>query len=384
MTRQPIGVAVVGFGWMGRVHTQAYARVLHHFPRLPLAPYLAAVTDPEADRLDEAIDQYGFARAAATWHEVVHDDSIRAVSITAPNYLHREIATAMTRAGKHIWIEKPVGLDLADAQAVAEEVMRAGVRSTVGFNYRNAPAVAHARQLIEQGRIGTPTHGRIRLLSDYAAHPHGALSWRFARHTGGSGVLGDLASHGVDLARFLLGEVVALVADTATFIPQRPRPSGATSHFALAAGDLSPVENEDYVACLLHLAGGARVTFEASRVSVGDQCNYGFEIHGTKGALYWDFRRMGELGVSSGDSYQNQSVSTLFVGPGHGEFAAFQPGAGVALGFDDLKVIEAAGFLQSIADGSPHGAGVDDAVHSASALDAMAESARTGSWVRVA
>jgi predicted dehydrogenase len=381
--REPLGVAVVGFGWMGRVHTQAYARVLHHFPQLTLAPQLVAVADPEAGRLDEAVDQFGFARAAASWQELAADDDVQAVSITAPNYLHREIATAMARAGKHIWIEKPVGLDAADAQAVADEVLRTGVQSEVGFNYRNAPAVDYARTLIEQGGIGRPTHARFRLLSDYAAHPDGALTWRFERGRGGNGVLGDLVSHGVDLARHLLGDIESLVADTAVFIPQRPRATGAISHFDTASGELGPVENEDYASCLLRLASGARVALEASRVSVGEQCNYGFEIHGTKGALYWDFRRMGELGVCAGDGYQDQMTSTVFVGPGQGETFAFQPGAGIALGFDDLKVIEAARFLQSIAEGKPHGATIDDAVHSALALDAMVESARTGAWVEV-
>jgi predicted dehydrogenase len=143
------------------------------------------------------------------------------------------------------------------------------------------------------------------------------------------------------------------------------------------------VENEDYLGCLLRFAGGARVTLEASRVSVGEQCNYGFEIHGTKGALSWDFRRMGELAVSTGTAYQNQSVSTVFAGPGDGEFGAFQPGAGIAMGYDDLKVIEAARFLRSISDGKAYGATIFDAVRSAVALEAMVESVNTGGWVRV-
>ncbi|MEN3306129.1 MAG: hypothetical protein V7603_2331, partial [Micromonosporaceae bacterium] len=224
---------------------------------------------------------------------------------------------------------------------------------------------------------------RFRLFSDYAAHPRGALSWRFERARGGSGVLGDLASHGVDLARHLLGEIDALVADTTVVIPRRPRPSGAQSHFALATGDLGEVENEDTLSCLLRFAGGARATLEASRVGVGAQCDYGFEIRGTKGLLSWDFRRMGELAVSVGEQYQNQSVRTVFAGPGDGEFGAFQPGAGIAMGYDDLKVIEAANFLRSIAEGKPHGATIGDAVRSAVAIDAMVESVRTGAWVEV-
>jgi predicted dehydrogenase len=379
-----IGVGVIGFGWMGRVHTQAYTRVLHHYPDLPAAPRLIAVADPEAARNDDAVRRYGFQRQHTHWPELAADPRIQVVSITAPNYLHREIGVAMARAGKHIWIEKPVGVTSADARAVAAAAAKTGVATTVGFNYRNVPAVAYARALIDDGRIGAVTHARFRLLSDYAAHPRGALSWRFERAHGGSGVLADLVSHGVDLARHLLGEIDSVIADTAVFIPQRPHPAGATSHFAIAeGGELGPVENEDYAGCLMRAASGARLTLEASRVSVGEQCNYGFEIHGTKGALLWDFRHMGELGVCAGDTYQNQSVATVHVGPGQGEFAAFQPGAGIAMGYDDLKVVEAANFLRSVADGKPHGATVEDAVRSALALEAMTESVQAGAWVKV-
>jgi predicted dehydrogenase len=347
------------------VHTRAYQRLRHHYPQLPLRPALVSVADPEPGRARAAADQYGFARATDDWRDLVADPDVRAVSVTAPNFLHREIGVAVAEAGKHLWIEKPVGLTAADARAVA-------------------PAVARARELIDGGAIGTVTHARFRLFSDYAAHPHGALSWRFERERGGNGVLGDLASHGIDLARYLLGEIEALVADTAVVIPHRPVPSGAGSHYAIVdGGALRAVENEDYLGCLLRFAGGARGTLEASRVSVGEQNNYGFEIHGTKGRLSWDFRRMGELGVSLGEAYQNQSVSTVLAGPGHGEYGAFQPGAGIAMGYDDLKVIEAARFVRSVAEGKPHGATIDDAVASATVLDAVASSVRTGAWVGV-
>jgi len=377
-----LGVAVVGFGWMGRVHTQAYARVPHHFPQLLVRPELIAVADEVPGRAEEAAGQYGFASATRDWREVAADPRVAAVGIAAPNFLHREIGVAMAEAGKHIWIEKPVGLTAEDARAVADAAAKAGVRSTVGFNYRNAPAVAAARELIASGEIGTVTHVRIRLFSDYAAHPDGALTWRYERERGGSGVLGDLASHGVDLARFLLGEIASLAADTAVFVPERARPTGATAgHTRSTGGELGPVENEDYVSCLLRFASGARGVLEACRVSVGEQNNYGFEVHGTKGAVFWDFRRMGELGVSRGSSYQDQPVSTLYVGPGHGEYAAFQPGSANAMGYDDLKVIEAYNFLRSIAENTAFGATLDDAVHSAAALDAMARSAERGTWV---
>ncbi|MEU9626811.1 Gfo/Idh/MocA family protein [Streptomyces luteogriseus] len=379
-----LGVAVIGFGWMGRVHTQAYARVRHHYPQLPLVPELVTVAEEVPGRAEEAAAQFGFASTTRDWREVAADPRVRAVSITAPNFLHREIGVAMAEAGKHIWIEKPVGLTAEDAGAVADAVAEAGVQGAVGFNYRNAPAVEAARELIASGEIGTVTHVRVRLFSDYAAHPEGALTWRYERERGGSGVLGDLASHGVDLARHLLGDITSLTADTAIFLPERARPTGATAgHIRAAGGELGPVENEDYVSCLLRFASGARGVLEACRVSVGEQNNYGFEVHGSKGAVFWDFRRMNELGISRGTTYQDQSVTTVYAGPGHGEFAAFQPGAANAMGYDDLKVIEAYRFLRSVAEGTPHGATLTDAVHSAAALDAMARSAQSGSWSEV-
>ncbi|MEV6021550.1 Gfo/Idh/MocA family oxidoreductase [Streptomyces sp. NPDC052036] len=379
-----LGVAVVGFGWMGRVHTQAYIRLPHHFPQPSLRPELIAVADEVPGRAEEAAERYGFAAAVRDWRQIAADPRVQAVSIAAPNFLHREIGVAMAEAGKHIWIEKPVGLGVEDARVVADAVAKAGVQGTVGFNYRNAPAVEAARELIASGGIGTVTHVRIRLFSDYAAHPESALTWRYERARGGSGVLGDLASHGVDLARFLLGEIASLAADTAVFIPERARPAGATAgHTRATGGEPGPVENEDYVNCLLRFASGARGVLEASRVAVGEQNSYGFEVHGTEGAVFWDFRRMGELGVSRGTAYQDQPVSTLYVGPGHGEYAAFQPGAANAMGYDDLKVIEAYHFLRSVAAGTAYGPTLDDAVRSAAALDAMSRSARQGTWVEL-
>ncbi|MDP9398587.1 MAG: Gfo/Idh/MocA family oxidoreductase [Actinomycetota bacterium] len=369
---------------MGRVHAQAYARVLHHFPQLAAAPELVVVADEAPGRAEEAAAQFGFVCATQDWRAVAADTRVHAVSITAPNFLHRELGVAMAEAGKHLWIEKPVGLTADDASAVAEAVATAGVQSAVGFNYRNAPAVAAARELIASGQLGNVTHARFRLFSDYAAHPEGALTWRYERERGGSGVLGDLASHGVDLVWHLLGDIDSLVADTATFLAQRARPGAATAgHVRATGGEPGPVENEDYVSALLRLASGARVVLEASRVSVGEQNSYGFEVHGTRGALFWDFRRMGELGVSLGSAYQDQSVATLFVGPGHGEYAAFQPGSAIALSYDDLKVIEAYDFLRSVADGASHGATLRDAVRAAQTLDAMVLSAESGTWVDV-
>ncbi|MET0424429.1 MAG: Gfo/Idh/MocA family oxidoreductase, partial [Actinoplanes sp.] len=295
---ESLGIGVVGFGWMGRVHAQAYARVRHHYPQA-LRTEMVAVADDVPGRADAAAAQFGFARAVGDWHELVDDPAVQAVSITAPNFLHREMGAAFAAAGKHIWIEKPVGLSAADARAIVGDVQVA-----VGFNYRNAPAVEKARALLQTGEIGRVTHARFKFQSDYAAAEDGTLTWRYSRERGGHGVLGDLGSHGVDLIRYLLGEIDAVVADTAVFLPNRPKPTGATAgHGRSSSDETGPVENEDYLAALLRMGDGARVVLDASRVAGGEQNAYGFEIHGTRGALFWDFRRMGELGIGSGPSW---------------------------------------------------------------------------------
>ena len=383
-----IGIGIVGAGWMGHVHARAYARLRHHFPTGGRDPELIAAADPVDAQLSDLVRRHGIAAGYADWRDLVADPRIGAVSVTAPNHLHAQIGVAVAEAGKHLWIEKPVGLNAADAEAVRRAVQAAGVSSAVGFNYRNVPAVMRARSAIASGAIGRPTHARVHLFTDYAAHPGGPMSWRFALDRGGHGVLGDLASHGIDLVRFLLGDVDSVVAITDTFVPRRPLVDAGSSHYAVvdladAAVEFGSVENEDYVAALLRTESGVAVVVESSRAAVGEQNHYGFEVHGTTGLVRWDFRRPGELSLSTGADYQGQSTSTVLSGPGDGEYAAFQPGAGITMSFDDTKVIEAWGFLRRIDGEHVDGPTIDDAVASARVLDAIVTSAADRRWVSV-
>jgi predicted dehydrogenase len=382
-----VGIGVVGAGWMGHAHSRAYLRLPHHYPEIGLRPVLRAIADPVPELRDDAVRRYDFAASYADWTELLDDPAVEVVSVATPPFLHAEIAEAAARAGKHLWLEKPVGHSVEEAERVEAAVTKAGVEARVGFNYRQVPAVATARRMVAEGAIGQVTHASFRMLTDYAAHPLGVLSWRFESERGGDGVIGDLLSHGVDLVRFLLGDLDRVVADTAIFIPDRPLPGGGGSHYRIGAeGPTGPVENVDYAAAMLRTTAGARVFLEGSRVAVGDQNNYGFEIHGTGGRVAWDFRRPGELVVSTGEHYANQPVTTLFVGPGDGDFGRFQPGAGIAMGFDDLKVIECAGLLRAVAsasgaaapdegapdEGAPDGgATVQDAIAAARAMAAL-------------
>jgi predicted dehydrogenase len=382
---QPLGVGIVGFGWMGQVHARAYARLRQHYPDAPLAPVLVAVADNAADtRLANAVAAYGFSAVHADWPELVARDDLDLISVTGPNFLHRDVAVAAAQAGKHLWVEKPAGRNADETRQIRDAVRTAAVQSAAGFNYRNVPAVERARQLIGDGRLGAVEHVTIRLLSDYAAHPDAGLTWRFLNEWAGSGVLGDLVSHGIDLGRHLAGEITELVGDRATFIGSRPLVGAAVDRSTrVSGGARGVVENEDYVSVLLRFASGARGVLESSRVAVGEQCTYGVEVHGERGALAWDFRRMGELRVALDQDFTDAAYATVFCGPADGELGAFQPGSGVPMGFDDLKVVELHRLVQSIATGQPVGATIDDAVRAAELVDAIAQSAEGRAWVTV-
>jgi predicted dehydrogenase len=382
-----VGVAVVGFGWMGQVHARAWARLTHHFPDVALRPRFVAVADTDADRRREARDVYGFAHTVADWAEVLGRDDVDVVSVCGPNFVHREIGAAVAESGRHLWIEKPAGRSAEDATAIAAAVHKSGVMSAVGFNYRHAPAVQVARGLVADGALGRIESIDVRMLADYSAHPDQALSWRFDPEYAGTGVLGDLASHGFDLALHVggagVGAVSELVADQATYLTDRPLPrEGGRSHFARGGdGPRGPVGNEDAASALLRFASGARGTLTASRVAVGEQCSYGFDVRGTQGALSWDFRRMGELRVCLGPDYQDATWETRLVRPGDGDLAAFQPGSGIAMSYDDLKVVECHLLAQSIHTGVPHGPTIDDGVAAAELVDAMVRSFHEKRWV---
>ncbi len=381
-----LGVAVVGFGWMGEVHARAYLRLAQHFPDAPLRPRLVAVADTDQSRRDRARTAYGFEAAYEGWPDLIERDDVAAVSVCGPNFVHREVAVAAARAGKHVWVEKPAGRNLADTLEVAEAVSVADVQSSVGFNYRNAPAVELARELVGAGRLGRVDTVRVLMSSDYAAHPDAVLSWRFDPSYAGTGVLGDLASHGFDLAAHVTGDVVGdvseLVSDQATFITERPEASSELARSTtIAGGTRGPVGNEDQVSVLVRYASGARGVMECSRVAVGDQCRYGIEVRGDRGALSWDFRRMGELNVCLDQDYTDAGWQVRLVTPRDGAFGSFQPGSGIAMGYDDLKVIEGERFVRSIAEKRPIGATIADAVRTGQLVEAVLTSIQQGRWV---
>jgi predicted dehydrogenase len=379
-----IGIGVIGMGWMGRVHSAAYRRVLEHFPDLGVRPRLRVAADVSPERRAHA-ERVGFERTTDDWRAVIDDPAVEIVNVTLPNVMHREVAVAALEAGKHVWVEKPVGRDLEDTAAVAAAARAAGTVTAVGFCYRFAPAVQHARALIAEGEIGEVNHYRGVFLADYANRPDGAASWRFDRAAAGSGALGDLMAHVVDLTHHLVGPIERLSGRTSTMIPKRPRQTAEGTHFSRGdSGDLVDVDNEDWAGALFELPSSGVGTLEASRVVVGPRVGMRIEIHGTAGALTWELERMNELQrFQLSNDGPDEGYTTIQAGPGHPGFAAFQPGAGVPMGYDDLRVLEAGNFLAAVRDGEQREPGVEEMLATARVLRAIERSAESRAWEEV-
>lgn len=382
VTKKHVGVGLVSVGWMGRLHSRAYLEAHRHYPGLPVTADLKVAADPDAAGRQHASDVLGYREAVEDYRELIAHPDVDVVSICSPNFLHREIALAAIAAGKPFWIEKPMGRGAEESQEIARRATDAGLVTAVGFNYRHAPAVAHARRLVRDGALGTITNVRVALLADYSADPDGALTWRFSSDRAGSGVLGDLLSHGADLAQYIVGRISSVSGLTETFIRTRPLPSDdVVSHFSKGPDDgpRGAVENEDYGAVLARFDSGAVAVLESSRVAIGPRAEYRIEVYGTKGSLRWDFQRLNELQLADDVS----GYRTVMAGPGHGDFAHFQPGAGTGMGFDDLKTIEAALFLRSVAEGRQLAPSAPDAWSAAEIVDAALRSAASGGWETV-
>jgi predicted dehydrogenase len=367
---------------MGRIHSASYLRVPQHYPECGARARLVVAADEVEARARIAAEQLGYARSTTTWREVIDDPEVEAVSIAAPNHMHREMALAAAEAGKHFWGEKPLGRFPSETAEIAAAAERAGIRTIVGLNYRHPPAVQHARRLIRDGALGEVTHFRMQFVASYSSNPQGVLSWRFSRDLAGLGILADLGSHAVDLAQCLLGPIARVSASTSILIPRRPKPTGEGTHFSVAAegAELGDVENEDWAAAIVEFASGVRGTIEVSRVIVGAEARYVFEVNGTEGAVAWNFERMNELELYGPLATGDSGYARVLMGPEHPDFGRFQPGKGIPMGYDDLKVIEAHLFLESIADGVQREPGVREIDAAARAIDAMVRSADSGRW----
>jgi predicted dehydrogenase len=382
-----IGVGVIGMGWMGQVHSRAYNQLRDRFHESGIVPRLVICSDAVEARAREARERFGFKQSTTAWQEVIAHPEVEAVNIAAPNSMHLEMNRAAARARKHILCEKPVGRVPEETIQSYLAVQEAGVQTLVGYNYRWAPMVQYAHQLIAQGDLGRLTHYHGRFLNGYATDPRGFLSWRFLAEEG-LGTLGDLGSHVIDMAHLLAGPIDRVVSNRETFIPQRPiQPPGTGTHYDRSTGGepLGAVTNEDYVSAIVRFRNGAQGLLEACRVINGAQCDMSFEVHGTKGALKWTMEHMNALRLQRRNDGKpaEDGYTELLSGPAHPFHRQFNPAPGLGLGYDDLKVIEAHTFLTSVASGTSAEPNFKSACAVAQVQQAMIRSWKTERWESV-
>lgn len=336
----PLGVALVGTGFMGKCHAMAWNNVATVFggPR----PKLELLCDANPDTARDLHASFGFARWCADWRDALCDPAVHVISITSPNGLHREMAEAALNAGKHVWLEKPMALTLEDAESMAElATARPDQVTLLGYNYLRSPAFQQAKRLIEAGEIGRLHSFRGVYDEDYSADPAQPWSWRVTKEAAGLGVLGDLGCHLVSQMTALMGPVTEVTAMTQVVIAERP--DGVV---------MKPVETEDAVVSLVRFASGAQGSFASSRVAVGRKCRLQWEIHGSEGSIVFDQENMNELWVHKrGEG----GFTRHLTGPEQPDFGAFCPAPGHNFGFNEQKIVEARDLLHAIESGESAG-----------------------------
>lgn len=370
---KPLNIALIGTGFMGKAHALAFNAVRQTFGDLPKVA-LHTLCDTPAEKARSMADQFGFATASDDWRATVADPAIDIVSITTPNGMHREMAVAALQAGKHVWCEKPMALTLAEAEEMAAAAKAAGKVTLLGYNYIRNPAFAQAVRLVAQGRIGRVVHFRGWVDEDYQADPDLPWTWRATLKDAGLGTLGDLGCHLVSMMLRLMGPVDSLIADSQIIHETRPLPEGGRAK----------VENEDTATAILRFASGAQGSISTSRSAWGRKNRLDWEVHGTRGMIAFAQERMNELQlyVNEGEKAE-QGFRTILTGPSHPPYGAFCPAPGHQIGFNDLKVIEAAELLGAIAGGPPCWPGFAEGLGIERIIHAAAEAAREGRRVAV-
>ncbi|WP_308170258.1 Gfo/Idh/MocA family protein [Acrocarpospora catenulata] len=386
--KQQIGVGMVGYAFMGRVHSQAWRSVGAFFD-LPLSPSMAVLSGRSAGRTAEAAAQLGWAAVETDWKELVKRDDVQIVDICTPGDSHAEIAIAALEAGKHVICEKPLANTVAEAEAMAAAARAAaarGVRSMVAFNYRRVPAIALARQLVAEGRLGVIRHVRAQYLQDWIIDPEFPLVWRLQKDKAGSGALGDIGAHIVDTAQFILGDrLTGVSALTETFIKERPLADESAGLSAEGGVDRGQVTVDDAALFTGRFAGGAVASFEATRFATGRKNALRIEINGSLGSLSFDFEALNELWFHDHTLAAEEGGfrRVLVTEPGHPYAGAWWP-PGHGLGYENTFTHEIKDFLEAIGGGFDPSPSFEDGLQVQRVLAAVEQSAADESrWTAI-
>jgi predicted dehydrogenase len=378
---------MVGHAFMGAAHSQAWRNAGRYF-ELPVDVDLAVVAGRDPARAAAAAARLGWRSATADWREVLSRDDVDVVDVVTPGDSHAEIAIAALEAGKHVLCEKPLANTVAEAErmaAAADASATRGIHAMVGFNYRRVPAIALARQLVATGRLGTIRHVRARYLQDWIVDPEFPLVWRLQADRAGSGALGDLGAHIVDLAQHVTGEaIIGVAALTETFVRERPLAAASSGLSAAGGAARGPVTVDDAALFLARL-GGAVATFEATRFATGRKNGMGFEVNGSDGSLAFDFEAMNELWFhdASLPAAEAGFRRILVTEPDHPWVGAWWP-PGHVIGYEHTFTHEVVDLVRDLAAGRAPTPSFADGLAVQRVLDAVQRSAAEGTrWVPV-
>ncbi|MDQ0217411.1 Gfo/Idh/MocA family oxidoreductase [Peribacillus cavernae] len=384
-----MNIGMIGGGFMGKAHALAYAGMPMFFWPAPAIPNRHTVVDVTEELAKDAAARLGFENYSTDWRAVVNDPDIDIIDIVTPNNTHAEIAIAAAKAGKHIISEKPLALGAEEAKTMLDAVRAAGVKHAVAFNYRRTPAVALAKKYIEEGRIGKILNFRGTYLQDWSADPNSPLSWRFQKKIAGSGALGDIGTHVVDFARYLVGEISDVNAVTKTWIPERPTQTGGVDKLGTVRNidadvPKAVVDVDDEFISMIKFENGAIGSIEATRNAWGRNNFLTFEIHGEKGSLYFNYERRDELQVSfSDDPSDAKGFRTVYTGPATPYGEALWPIPALGIGYGETKIIETHDFIQAIVEDTEASPNFQDGYRVELIADAILESAEKGAWIKV-
>jgi predicted dehydrogenase len=380
-----VNVAIIGVGFMGKAHSNAWGQAPKFF-HLGLKPVMKVACDPDNNCAHDFADNWGWQECETDWRKVVERPDIDVIDIVTPTFLHQEIAIAAAKNGKHIFCEKPITLSYAAAKEMYEAAEKAGVVHYLNHNYRRTPAIAFAKQLIEQGKIGQIFHWRGTYLQDWITDPNFPLTWHLQKKFAGAGPHYDLNSHSVDLARFLVGDVAAVNAMMKTFVTERPLPGKDAGTFKAgsAALDKGTVTVDDAAFMLAEFENGALGSFEASRFASGRKNYNYFEIYGSKGSLTFNFERMNELEyLNLADPVDEQGFRTILVtNSTHPYVGAWWP-PGHIIGYEHAFVHAVVDFLNAIEKGTKVTPNFYDGMKAMQILEAAIQSSTTGCKVNV-
>jgi predicted dehydrogenase len=382
-----LGVGMVGHAFMGAAHSQAW-RTAPRFFDLPMQPVLAAVCGRDARRTAEAATRLGWQSSETDWHRLLERDDIDLVDICTPGDTHHEIAVAALRAGKHVLCEKPLANSVAEAEAMADaaaESALAGVRSMVGFTYRRVPAISLARRLVSEGRIGEVRHVRAQYLQDWISDAEAPLSWRLQKDRAGSGALGDIGAHIIDLTQFITGDRIAEVSGRLeTFVKERPLAGTHPGRPGTAPAERGAVTVDDAAVFLAGFTGGAVGVFEATRFATGRKNAIRVEVNGSRGSLAFDFEDMNVLQFYDADEPDETAGfrRILATDPGHPYVAAWWP-PGHGLGYEHAFTHQVVDLVTSIAEGSDPTPTFADGLQVQRVLAAVETSSDTRTWQEI-